>query len=76
MGSKNIFVTGASSGIGWQTSLKLAQMGHRVLVAARRVDQLRERVAESATVVGEMLVGELDVQDSSSIVRLLIPSSL
>ena len=71
MGSKNIFVTGASSGIGWQTALKLAQMGHRVLVAARRADQLRQRVAESATVVGEMLVAELDVQDPASIARLM-----
>ena len=62
-----ILVTGASSGIGRATSLLLAQKGHQVLMAARRGDKLREIAAQSAAVVGEFLVGELDVRDLSSI---------
>jgi 3-hydroxy acid dehydrogenase / malonic semialdehyde reductase len=65
--SLKVLVTGASSGIGQATALHLAQKGHQVLMAARRLDRLRKMAEESATVVGEFLIGELDVTKPESI---------
>lgn len=38
--SKVIVLTGASSGIGEATARHLAQMGHRLVIGARRTDRL------------------------------------
>ncbi|MFL6378980.1 MAG: SDR family NAD(P)-dependent oxidoreductase [Nitrososphaeraceae archaeon] len=40
--SKVAIVTGASSGIGYATSLALSKAGIRVAVGARRLDRLQE----------------------------------
>ena len=37
---KVVLITGASSGIGYETALRLAQKGHRVYGAARRVERM------------------------------------
>lgn len=57
-------VTGASSGIGEATAVRLAEEGFEVVVGARRMDKL-ERVAErcGATAL------RLDVRDASSILE-------
>lgn len=65
--NKKILITGASSGIGQATALHLAQKGHQVLMAARRIDRLKTLASESATVVGEFLIGELDLSQKASI---------
>ena len=39
---ENFVVTGASSGMGRQVALELAQSGAKVLVIARREEKLRE----------------------------------
>jgi len=41
MKQKVILITGASSGIGYDTALRLAREGHRVYGAARRVERLQ-----------------------------------
>jgi hypothetical protein len=41
-------VTGASSGIGWETARALARRGNTVVVVARREEKLRQLVAEVA----------------------------
>lgn len=64
---KNILITGASAGIGQATALHLAQKGHRVLLAARRKERLEELARESATVVGELIISELDISSKKSI---------
>jgi NADP-dependent 3-hydroxy acid dehydrogenase YdfG len=67
MSAKRILITGASSGIGRAAALHLAQKGHHVLMAARRTDRLREIAESSPAIVGEFLVGELDVSSTESI---------
>lgn len=42
MSAKVILVTGASSGMGRETAIKLASMGHRVYAAARRVEKMED----------------------------------
>ena len=39
--NKVILLTGASSGIGYDTAVALAQQGHKVYAAARRVDRMK-----------------------------------
>ena len=57
---KVILITGASSGIGYETALKLAQQGHKVYGAARRVERM-EPLRESGVVPIQM-----DVTDEAS----------
>ena len=40
MPTKVILITGASSGIGYNTAAVLAQQGHKVYAAARRVERM------------------------------------
>jgi len=40
--SKVILITGASSGIGFTTAKSLAEQGHKVYGAARRVEKMEE----------------------------------
>ena len=62
--SKTILVTGASSGIGRATAVQLAEAGHTVFAAARRVDRLAELARE---VSGTVIPVELDVCDPDSV---------
>jgi NADP-dependent 3-hydroxy acid dehydrogenase YdfG len=62
--SKTILITGASSGIGRATAVQLAEAGHTVFAAARRVDRLAELARE---VSGTVIPVELDVCDPDSV---------
>lgn len=66
-----VLITGASSGIGQATALELVKKGHKVLIAARRADKLKEIASQSPSVVGEFLVGELDVSKPESIQKFI-----
>ena len=64
---KVAFVTGASSGLGSQFAKTLAEAGAQVVLAARRVDRLKELRAEIESNGGAAHVVELDVTDYGSI---------
>lgn len=64
---KVALITGASSGIGAATALKLAAAGVKVGIAARRIDRLEALKTEITKTGGEALVIEMDVVDPASV---------
>jgi len=64
-------VTGASSGIGAATAMTLASRGARVVLAARRSDELDARVREIQAAGGECVAVPTDVVDHSQLARLV-----
>jgi uncharacterized protein len=54
-------ITGASSGIGWETALAYARRSYAVALAARRADRLEELAALCRQAGGEALVAPTDV---------------
>jgi len=61
-----VVVTGASSGIGYETAKILGASGYRVIGAARRVEQLGGLVAEIEEAGGTAAACHLDVTDEST----------
>lgn len=68
-------VTGASSGIGRATAERLAELGCRLVVAARRADRLEELASELQSKYGvKVHCAVLDVTDTDAV--LALPASL
>jgi NADP-dependent 3-hydroxy acid dehydrogenase YdfG len=67
LNGKIALVTGASSGIGAATAVKLAEAGAKVGIAARRTEKLEDLKRHIESSGGEALVIEMDVVDQSSI---------
>jgi len=63
--NKVAIVTGASSGIGYATSLKLSKAGIRVVAGARRTDRLQDLEKQIIENNGEILIQKLDVTSKS-----------
>jgi NADP-dependent 3-hydroxy acid dehydrogenase YdfG len=60
-------VTGASSGIGAATAVKLAQAGYRVVLAARRAEQIEALAGKIRGDGGQAAVAVLDVTDRPAV---------
>ncbi|MBO2442086.1 SDR family oxidoreductase [Actinomadura nitritigenes] len=63
---KAVLITGASSGIGEATARRLAEIGHRVLLGARRTDRLAALADELRAGGGFVAYRELDVTSLDS----------
>jgi 3-hydroxy acid dehydrogenase / malonic semialdehyde reductase len=72
---KKILITGASSGIGQATALMLAQKGHDVLMAARRLDRLAHTAVMSPSITGSLSIGAIDVANPLSIDEFCVKHS-
>lgn len=64
---KVALITGASSGIGKATALKLAAQGIKIGLAARRVDRLKELANQIREAGGDAIAIEMDVADQASV---------
>src|SRR5260221_11990720 len=71
MDLRTAFVTGASSGIGYELSKRLAKEGIEVAVAARREEELRRLEREIVEAGGKARVYPLDVADPDATTRTL-----
>jgi thioester reductase-like protein len=68
---KHVLITGASSGIGWATALKVAAAGGVPLLVARNVEKLEEVRAEIVAAGGTAYVYAADLSDMESVDRLV-----
>ncbi|MDT2661932.1 SDR family oxidoreductase [Enterococcus hulanensis] len=69
--SKVIVITGASSGIGEASAKLLAAKGNKVVLGARREEQLKQIVEEIKADNGEALYQLTDVTDSEDVEKLV-----
>ena len=67
---KTVIVTGASSGIGAAAAQQFVAEGARVVLVARRADELR-KLAEGISQQDKTLVVPADVTDAESLVAML-----
>jgi NADP-dependent 3-hydroxy acid dehydrogenase YdfG len=65
--TKVVLVTGASSGIGEATALRLAAESHRVVLGARRTDRLETVAARIRADGGRASTQRLDVTDAAGV---------
>ena len=68
---KHVLITGASSGIGWATALKVAAAGGVPLLVARNVEKLEQLRAEIVAGGGTAYVYAADLSDMESVDRLV-----
>jgi short-subunit dehydrogenase len=68
---KAAIVTGASSGVGWQSAVRLAEQGVRLCVTARRVEALEKLQAHVLRLGGECLVAPGDVTVQEDVERVV-----
>jgi NADP-dependent 3-hydroxy acid dehydrogenase YdfG len=60
---KTVIVTGASSGIGEATAIKLGELGAKVAIVARRRERLEKLAVQIEKSGGQALVIEADITD-------------
>ncbi|HEY1687979.1 MAG TPA: SDR family oxidoreductase [Solirubrobacteraceae bacterium] len=71
LSGKHVLITGASSGIGRATALKIAAAGGIPLLVARNVDKLEELRAEIVATGGTAFVYAADISDMDDVDRLV-----
>lgn len=71
VGDQVVLVTGASSGIGAATAFEFAHQGARVVLAARRVEELEAQVSRITKAGGRALAVPTDVTEAAQVIRLV-----
>lgn len=61
------YITGASSGIGRATALKLSGEGYSIIVSARRADRLNSLASEIMASGGEIYIQVYDIRDRQAV---------
>ena len=61
-----IWITGASSGIGEAVALALAQQGAKLILSARRADELQRVATQTGLPASDVLILPMDMTDTSS----------
>ena len=69
---KNIAITGASSGFGHHFAGVLSKAGANVILGARRIDKINQRVSEIEKTGARAIALPLDVRDSKSCREFLV----
>ncbi|MBO0947441.1 SDR family oxidoreductase [Fibrella forsythiae] len=64
---KVAWITGASSGIGEALAIELARQGARLVLSARRIDELQRVATATGLEADQLLILPLDVTDEASI---------
>lgn len=68
---QNVLITGASSGLGKQFALSMAEAGATVIITARRIERLQSLAAQIQAAGGKALPVAMDVTDKSSVTSCL-----
>lgn len=68
---KVVAVTGASSGMGKAIAIELAKNGAKVVLGARRTEQLQQIVEEIKSTGGEAICAKIDVKNKADLIRLV-----
>jgi short-subunit dehydrogenase len=68
---KVIVITGASSGIGRETALAAGRRGASVVAAARRIEKLRDVIAEIEVSGGKAIAVETDVSREADVKKMI-----
>lgn len=68
---KVVAITGASSGMGKTIAVELAKNGAKVVLGARRTEQLKQIVEEIESKGGEAAFAQIDVKEKSDLIRLV-----
>lgn len=68
---KVVAITGASSGMGKAIAIELAKNGAKVVLGARRTEQLQQLVEEIKSKGGEATFTKIDVKNKTDLVRLV-----
>ncbi len=71
LGNSVAIITGASSGIGRETAILLAQKGVKVALAARRENRLEEVAGIIKRLEGEALIIPTEVSDQTQVERMI-----
>lgn len=68
---KIVAITGASSGMGKAIAIELAKNGAKVVLGARRTEQLLQIIDEIKSKGGEAAFAQIDVKNKADLVRLV-----
>jgi NAD(P)-dependent dehydrogenase (short-subunit alcohol dehydrogenase family) len=68
--SKNAVVTGAGSGVGQATALRLAREGWRVALVGRRIETLNDTVRLAGECAPQLVLAPCDLRDAAAVARM------